>query len=106
MGFSVLLKPQGVATFEFPHLVNLVEKSQFDTIYHEHFSYLSFYSVKTIFENVGLEMFDVEELSTHGGSLRIYAKPEINTLSVSFLRTPLFGRISLYHAKTSILNNF
>ncbi|MCK7555870.1 hypothetical protein MKQ70_12925 [Chitinophaga sedimenti] len=59
---------------EFPHLMQLVDNNQFDTIYHEHFSYLSFYTVKQIFEAAGLEMFDVEELPTHGGSLRIYAK--------------------------------
>ena len=73
-GFSVLLNPQGVATFEFPHLVNLVEKSQFDTIYHEHYSYLSLTSVNTIFLANNLAIFDVEEISTHGGSLRVYAQ--------------------------------
>ena len=59
---------------EFPHLMQLVDNNQFDTIYHEHFSYLSLYTVKQIFESQGLEIFDVDELSTHGGSLRIYAK--------------------------------
>lgn len=73
-GFSILLKPQGVATFEFPHLLNLVEKNQFDTIYHEHYSYLSLTSVQSIFGKNGLKIFDVEELATHGGSLRIYAQ--------------------------------
>lgn len=73
-GFSILLKPNGVATFEFPHLLNLVKQKQFDTIYHEHYSYLSLISVRTIFEANGLSVFDVEELSTHGGSLRIYAQ--------------------------------
>lgn len=73
-GFSILLKENGVATFEFPHLLNLVDKNQFDTIYHEHYSYLSLVAVKTIFEENGLSIFDVEELSTHGGSLRIYAQ--------------------------------
>ena len=73
-GFSVLLNPQGVATFEFPHLVNLVEKNQFDTMYHEHYSYLSLTSVKAIFESNNLSIFDVEELPTHGGSLRVYAQ--------------------------------
>ena len=68
------LKPGGVITMEFPHLMQLVDNNQFDTIYHEHFSYLSFYTVKRLFESVGLEMFDVEEIPTHGGSLRIYAK--------------------------------
>lgn len=73
-GFASLLKPNGVATFEFPHLVNLVEQNQFDTIYHEHFSYLSLTSVKSIFEKNGLQVFDVEEIPTHGGSLRVYAQ--------------------------------
>ncbi len=73
-GFSILLKPNGIATFEFPHLLNLIEKNQFDTIYHEHYSYLSITSVKTIFNACGLEIFDVEELRTHGGSIRIYAQ--------------------------------
>jgi hypothetical protein len=73
-GLKILLAPAGVVTMEFPHLVQLIDNNQFDTIYHEHFSYLSFYTVKKIFESQGLELFDVEELSTHGGSLRIYAK--------------------------------
>ena len=73
-GFSVLLQADGVATFEFPYLVNLIEKSQFDTIYHEHYSYLSMGSVKTIFEANGLKVFDVELIKTHGGSLRVFAE--------------------------------
>jgi hypothetical protein len=73
-GLKLALKPQGVITMEFPHLMQLVENNQFDTIYHEHFSYLSFGTVKKIFAAQGLELFDVEELSTHGGSLRIYGK--------------------------------
>jgi len=73
-GFSILLKPDGIATFEFPHLLNLVEQNQFDTIYHEHYSYLSLTAVQAIFDENGLSVFDVEELSTHGGSLRIYAQ--------------------------------
>ncbi|ANJ67715.1 SAM-dependent methyltransferase [Halothiobacillus diazotrophicus] len=73
-GFKVLLKPSGVATFEFPHLLELVEKNQFDTIYHEHFSYLSLTATLNIFNRNGLEIFDVKQLSTHGGSLRIYAQ--------------------------------
>lgn len=82
-GMKILLAPGGVITMEFPHLVQLVDNSQFDTIYHEHFSYLSFYTVKQIFEAQGLEMFDVEEIPTHGGSLRIYAKhKEDNTKPV------------------------
>jgi hypothetical protein len=71
---KILLKHDGVITMEFPHLVQLIDNNQFDTIYHEHFSYLSFYTVREIFASQGLEVFDVEELPTHGGSLRIYAK--------------------------------
>lgn len=73
-GFSFLLKPAGVATFEFPHLLRLVSENQFDTIYHEHYSYLSLTAVKRIFEHNKLSVFDVEELTTHGGSLRVYAQ--------------------------------
>lgn len=73
-GFAILLKSDGVATFEFPHLLNMVRLNQFDTAYHEHFSYLSLTAVKTIFESQGLHIFDVEELVTHGGSLRVYAQ--------------------------------
>lgn len=73
-GFAALLKPSGVATFEFPHLLRLVSENQFDTIYHEHYSYLSLTAVKRIFACNGLSVFDVEELSTHGGSLRVYAQ--------------------------------
>ncbi|GAB3012367.1 class I SAM-dependent methyltransferase [Niabella terrae] len=73
-GMKILLKPTGVITMEFPHLLELLQNNQFDTIYHEHFSYLSFYTVKQIFESQELELFDVETLPTHGGSLRIYAK--------------------------------
>jgi len=73
-GFSILLKPNGVSTFEFPHLFNLVHFNQFDTIYHEHYSYLSLIAVQNIFEANGLSVFDVEELKTHGGSLRDYAQ--------------------------------
>ena len=73
-GFALLLKPQGAATFEFPHLMQLIEHKQFDTIYHEHFSYLSFSTVNQIFRVNGLSVFDVEELGTHGGSLRVFAQ--------------------------------
>lgn len=72
-GFAILLKENGVATFEFPHLLNLIAKNQFDTIYHEHFSYLSLTSVEKIFSAHGLQIFDVEKLPTHGGSLRVFA---------------------------------
>lgn len=74
VGFSIILKPTGVVTFEFPHLLRLVQDMQFDTIYHEHFSYLSLTSVMTILKANGLTIFDVEELSTHGGSLRVFAQ--------------------------------
>ncbi|MDM0033297.1 class I SAM-dependent methyltransferase [Variovorax sp. J22P271] len=73
-GFARLLKPQGVATFEFPHLMRLVSDCQFDTIYHEHFSYLSLVAVRRLFEANGLLIFDVEALDTHGGSLRVFAQ--------------------------------
>ena len=73
-GFALLLKPEGVATFEFPHLLKLVQENQFDTIYHEHFSYLSLTAVIHIFTANGLGVFDVEEHSTHGGSLRVFAQ--------------------------------
>ena len=77
-GMKIILKENGVITMEFPHLMQLVENNQFDTIYHEHFSYLSFHTVKEIFESEGLSMFDVEEIPTHGGSLRVYAKHAAN----------------------------
>lgn len=73
-GMKLLLKPGGVITIEFPHLMRLVEGNQFDTIYHEHFSYFSFFTAEKIFAAHGLTLFDVEELPTHGGSLRIYAR--------------------------------
>jgi len=73
-GFACLLKPGGVATFEFPHLMSLVVECQFDTVYHEHFSYLSLTAVHRIFAANGLAVFDVEELATHGGSLRVFAQ--------------------------------
>ncbi len=73
-GLAILVKPEGVITLEFPHLLQLVEQNQFDTIYHEHFSYFSLSTVVRIFERHGLEVFDVEELATHGGSLRVYAR--------------------------------
>lgn len=73
-GFARLLKPHGVATFEFPHLLQLITQCQFDTIYHEHFSYLSLRAVERIFAENGLTVVDVETLSTHGGSLRVFAQ--------------------------------
>ena len=73
-GFASILKPDGVATFEFPHLMNLLAEVQFDTIYHEHYSYLSLGAVRRVFHAAGLAVFDVERLPTHGGSLRVYAQ--------------------------------
>jgi len=73
-GFQILLADDGIATFEFPHLMKLISERQFDTIYHEHFSYLSFTTVCDIFEKCGLTVFDVQDLSTHGGSLRVFAQ--------------------------------
>ena len=73
-GMAIVLKPDGVITMEFPHLVRLMEGNQFDTIYHEHFSYFSFFTVEKVFAAHGLTLFDVDEIPTHGGSLRIYAR--------------------------------
>ncbi|MEW5815846.1 MAG: class I SAM-dependent methyltransferase, partial [Spirochaetota bacterium] len=73
-GLKIVLKTKGIVTMEFPHLMQLVENNQFDTIYHEHFSYLSLGTVKEIFREHGLEIYDAEELPTHGGSLRVYAR--------------------------------
>ena len=73
-GLRILLKKDGVVTLEFPHLMRLLEENQFDTIYHEHFSYFSLYTVEKVMARHGLAVFDVNELSTHGGSLRVYAK--------------------------------
>lgn len=73
-GIARLLKPNGVVTMEFPHLLRLMQENQFDTIYHEHFSYFSWLSVERIFKHHGLTLFDVEQLGTHGGSLRIYGR--------------------------------
>jgi hypothetical protein len=72
LGLKAALKPSGTITLEFPHLMRLLEHTQFDTIYHEHFSYLSLYAVEHIFKSAGLRVWDVEELPTHGGSLRVY----------------------------------
>jgi hypothetical protein len=72
-GFTAMLRPNGVATFEFPHLSRLLEEVQFDTIYHEHYSYLSLIVVERVLAAVGLRVFDVEQLPTHGGSLRVFA---------------------------------
>jgi SAM-dependent methyltransferase len=77
-GMKILLKPGGIITMEFPHVMKLIEENQFDTIYHEHFSYFSLIAVENIFAFHGLRIFDVEELPTHGGSLRIFASDQDN----------------------------
>ncbi len=79
-GTAIILKPNGVVTFEFPHLLQLVEGLQFDTIYHEHYSYLSLTTVDRLLKTHGLRIFDVIELPTHGGSLRVFATPTASTL--------------------------
>jgi hypothetical protein len=84
-GLKIALKPTGVITFEFPHLQRLIEGNQFDTIYHEHFSYLSFLAVEKVFARHGLTLFDVEELPTHGGSLRIFARHDDNTAPLTVI---------------------
>ncbi len=81
-GLKIALKDNGTITMEFPHLLNIIKENQFDTIYHEHFSYLSFFTIKQIFEKQGLKLYDVEKLSTHGGSLRIYATHINNALEI------------------------
>lgn len=86
-GVALLLAPDGMATFEFPHLVRLVEQTQFDTIYHEHFSYFSLLSARTVFSRHGLVIFDVEEIPTHGGSLRVYVRHQGDALK------PVEGRV-------------
>jgi 2-polyprenyl-3-methyl-5-hydroxy-6-metoxy-1,4-benzoquinol methylase len=92
-GMKIVLNPGGVITMEFPHLIRLMNENQFDTIYHEHFSYLSFYFVEKVFAAHGLMLFDVEELPTHGGSLRIYARhAEDATKPVSARATELRER--------------
>lgn len=83
MGIKNILKPNGTVTLEFPHLLSLLEYTQFDTVYHEHFSYLSLYSVKRVFEKAGLKVIDVEELSTHGGSLRVYGCHQNDSRQIS-----------------------
>ena len=88
-GLKAALKPDGIITLEFPHLMRMLEHSQFDTVYHEHFSYLSLWTVQRIFEAADLRVFDVEELSTHGGSLRLFGchadHPRLNEPSVQVL---------------------
>ena len=82
-GLKIALKPTGIITFEFPHLLRLIDENQFDTIYHEHFSYLSLLAVEKIFAHHGLTLFDVEEMPTHGGSLRIFARHAENQAPIA-----------------------
>ncbi|HAL91581.1 MAG TPA: SAM-dependent methyltransferase [Verrucomicrobia bacterium] len=90
-GFRILLKPEGVATFEFPHLLNLIQRNEFDTIYHEHYSYLSLHATRQVFAAHDLTVFDVEELASHGGSLRLFVRHTANEkLSV----TPNVARVT------------
>ena len=92
-GFATLLKPQGVATFEFPHLLRMVQECEFDTAYHEHYSYLSLTSVQRIFAANGLQVFDVQEWPTHGGSLRVFAqRADTGSQVVTPAVTALLGR--------------
>jgi SAM-dependent methyltransferase len=78
-GIALLLKPQGTVTIEFPHLLTLIEHVEFDTIYHEHYSYISLFAIEQVFDRHGLRIYDVEELATHGGSLRIFAAHSART---------------------------
>jgi len=104
-GIKILLHERGVVTMEFPHLQQLIDNNQYDTIYHEHFSYFSFLTASKIFETHGMVLFDVEELPTHGGSLRIYARHKedgskpIETRATALLRRELelgFDRMETY----------
>jgi hypothetical protein len=105
-GLIAALKPGGTITLEFPHLLCLIERTQFDTVYHEHYSYLSLYTVSRIFETTGLRILDVEELPTHGGSLRVYGchadDPRPQTKSVPALLAEEERRglrmLSTYHS--------
>jgi hypothetical protein len=91
-GLAMLLAPEGVLTMEFPHLARLLEKTQFDTIYHEHFSYFSFATAERVFKAHGLDVFDVDELPTHGGSLRVYARHAAHKAQ------PISDRVAALHA--------
>lgn len=99
-GFVALLNPQGVATFEFPHLLRLVEEHQFDTIYHEHYSYLSLTAVQALCAANGLVVFDVEELPTHGGSLRVFVQRGEGVHAVSAAVGALLDREQARGVKT------
>jgi hypothetical protein len=96
-GMAMVLKPTGVLTMEFPHLLQLMQGNQFDTIYHEHFSYFSFLAVEKVFGAHGLTLFDVEELPTHGGSLRIYARHHADTARPIADRVTAMRRLEARH---------
>jgi SAM-dependent methyltransferase len=99
-GLKAALKPSGTITLEFPHLLRLIESAQFDTIYHEHFSYLSLHAVTRIFADAGLKIVDVKELPTHGGSLRIYgchAERAIESSEAVSIRTTLDQESDVEH---------
>ncbi|CNH28199.1 methyltransferase [Mycobacterium tuberculosis] len=105
-GLAAVLKPEGTVTLEFPHLMPLIAQTQFDTIYHEHFSYLSLTALRQIFSAAGLRVWDVEEIPTHGGSLRVYgclaeaAIPTANRVEALLTREGAFGlaRLETYTA--------
>ena len=99
-GMKVLLAPGGVVTMEFPQLLHLIEQRYWDTIYHEHFSYLSFTTVEKIFASHGLTLFDVDDIETHGGSIRIYAKHEYDDAK------PVHGRVAAMKAKEKAAGHF
>ncbi|MDP3814385.1 class I SAM-dependent methyltransferase [Pseudomonas sp.] len=100
-GFATLLKPSGVATFEFPHLLRLMAEQQFDTLYHEHYSYLSLTAVQALCTRNGLEIFDVEELPTHGGSLRVYVQRTVGVRATSAAVAELLAREEVAGVKTA-----
>ncbi|XLX38855.1 methyltransferase domain-containing protein [Ectopseudomonas mendocina] len=100
-GFAVLLKPAGVATFEFPHLLRLMAEHQFDTLYHEHYSYLSLTAVQVLCVRNGLAVFDVEELPTHGGSLRVFVQRAAGERQVSAAVGELLAREEASGVKTA-----
>ncbi len=99
-GFATLLKPSGVATFEFPHLLRLMAERQFDTLYHEHYSYLSLTAVQSLCGRNGLAIFDVEELPTHGGSLRVYVQRAAGVRATSVTVAELLAREEAAGVKT------
>ena len=106
-GLRILLKSQGMITMEFPHLLQLIKQNQFDTIYHEHFSYFSLITVQKVFSFHGLKIIDVKELSTHGGSLRIFATHEKNNVSISKSVSNLIEQEKLFGLEhISIYKNF